>query len=61
MAIFKMAAFYVCIASKHHFVSVFSLDQSLYGKVTNIILDSPPGSHLESIVDVVGGIHMSVN
>ena len=49
MAISKMA-FHFCIGSKHHFVSVFKLDQPLYWKVTKIILDSPPGSHLESIV-----------
>ena len=48
-------------ASKHNFVSVFSLDQPLYWKVTTIILDSPPDSYLESIVVVVGGIHTSVN
>ena len=60
MAISKMA-FHFGIASKHHFVSVFSLDQPLYWNVTKIILDSQPGSHLESIVVVVGGIHMSVN
>ena len=60
MAISKMA-FQFCIASKHHFVSVFSLDQPLYWKVTKIILDSPIGSHLESIAVVAGGIHMSVN
>ena len=60
MAISKMA-FHFCIASKHDYVSVSSLDEPLYWKVTNIILDSPPGSHLESIVVVVGGIHTSVN
>ena len=58
MAISKMA-FHVCTASKHHIVSVFSLDQPLHWKVTEIILD--PGSHLESIVVEVGGIHTSVN
>ena len=65
MATSKMAisnmSFHFCIASKHHFVSVFSLDQPLYWRVTKIILDSPPGSHLESIVVVVGGIRTSVN
>ena len=60
MAISKME-FHLCIASKRHFVSVFSLDQPLYWNVTKIILDSPPGSHLESIVVVVGGIQTSVN
>ena len=44
MVISKMS-FHFCIASKHHFVSVFSLDQSLHWKVSKIILDSPPRIH----------------
>ena len=52
-------AFHFCIVSKHHFVSIFSLDQPLKWKVTKIILDTV--SHLKSIVIVVGGIHVPVN
>ena len=65
MAVSKMAvskmAFHFCIASEQHFVSIVTLDQPLCWKATHIIPDSPPGSHLESFVLVVGGIHMFGN
>ena len=53
-------AFHVYIASKHHFVSVVTLDQPLYWEATDI-LDSPRGSHLESFVLMVGGFNTSMN
>ena len=60
MATSKMA-FLCYIASKHHFVSVVTFDQPLYSKVTEILLDPPPCSLLETTVLVVGGFHTFVN
>ena len=60
MATSKMA-FLCYLAPRHHFVPVVTFDQPLYSKATEIILDSPPCSLLETIVFVVGGIHTFVN
>ena len=60
MAVSKMASIVVLRPSTTLF-SVVTLDQPLYSKAKKIILDSPPGSHLEYIVLVVGEIHTPVN
>ena len=61
MAISKMAFhFGKCVQAQLCF-RIFIGPAAIYWKVTNIVLDSPPGSYLESIVVVVGGIHTSVN
>ena len=51
----------VPLLSKHHCVRVVTFDQPLYSKATEKILDSPPFSLLETIVQVVGGFHKFVN
>ena len=54
MATSKMA-FLCYLASMHHFVHIVTFDQPyVYSKATEIILDSPPCSLLETIVLVVG-------
>ena len=48
-------------ASKHHFVPAVTFDQPLYSKSTEIIINPPPCSILETTFLVVGGFHMFVH
>ena len=43
--------------SMHHVASVVSVDQRLCRKATEVILESPPDSHLKSINVLKGGFH----
>ena len=49
------------LAYKHHLDPVVTFDQPLYWKAQEIVLDSPPGSHLKSIVLLLGGFHTFMN
>ena len=49
------------LAYRHHLDPVVTFDQPLYWKAQEIVLDSPPGSHLKSIVLLLGGFHTFMN
>ena len=49
------------LASKYHIAPVITFDQPLYWKAAQIILDSPHGSPLKSIVLLLGCFHTFMN
>ena len=49
------------LASKHNLAPVVTFDQTLYWKAAEIIEDSPSGSHLKSIVLLLGCFHTFMN
>lgn len=53
--------FLYSVASEHHFIPVVTFDQPLFWKASNIISDSPPGSHLRNIVLLLGNFHTFMN
>ena len=53
--------FLIGLVSMHHLTPVITFGQPLYWKATVIIQESPPGSHLKTIVLLLGGIYTFMN